>query len=148
MAWTPNGKIVVGGRRWTSDVVSKSFLISARLDAKTGAVDTSYAGNGFASYRVGKKFMGYGFAAVLANGKVVLAGSTHKSWVVVRFTPSGVLDATFGTNGAIQVVSSVETPAYLIDMAIDRLNKRVVLVGRQTDDEFDRWLAMGSFTLS
>jgi uncharacterized delta-60 repeat protein len=86
------GKIDVAGTGSTATNFTLTRLTSA------GALEPSLNG----SNTVDADFGGADYAssiAVLANGKIVLAGSTDTAFAVARFQPGGLPDTSFGSGG-------------------------------------------------
>lgn len=92
----PDGKLVVGGS-------GNSQFALARF-AGNGTLDTSFGTNGIAGTSIGTTSLIYALA-VQPDGKLVAAGRTwnglRDDFALARFTASGELDTTFGTNGCV-----------------------------------------------
>jgi uncharacterized delta-60 repeat protein len=96
LALLPDGKLVAVGQ-----VTDNGDMALARYTS-SGQMDSSFSGDG----RLTTDFGGNdrGMAVVIqADGKIVVAGSTDAGsstdFALVRYTPSGSLDSTFGTGG-------------------------------------------------
>jgi uncharacterized delta-60 repeat protein len=74
----------------------------------TGAMDTTFGKNGVASLTINDESIAYS-SAILSNGNILVVGQTTSyagGWskaFVLRLTPNGALDTTFGTKGVIQL---------------------------------------------
>ena len=93
----PNGKIIVTA--WSS--VTDWRFTAMQLDS-TGTLDSLYGNNGFYFDEVlpSTPFSVVVSSVVDANGNLFLSGSLDNSNVyVLKLTPSGVVDSTFGVNG-------------------------------------------------
>jgi len=130
VALQADGKIVVSGFAGSSLV----HVLVARFNAD-GSLDGGFGTGGSVSPgQPGAEFDGETLA-LTPDGRIVVAGtlytSQHSDAAVVRFTPSGALDGSFGDAGLVR--TSVATPtlvkgARIDDMVIDGQG-RPVLVG-------------------
>jgi uncharacterized delta-60 repeat protein len=99
LAVQPDGKIVVAATA-APDIQLARYTFDGSLDltfgpSRTGTVVTDFAG-------------GYDFAtsiAVQADGKIVAAGYSGDNFSLVRYTPDGLLDVSFGPSGTGRVVT-------------------------------------------
>jgi uncharacterized delta-60 repeat protein len=73
-----------------------------RLD-RDGSRDGTFGSNGIATVAAGgKPLTGFGDIAALADGRIVVAGTTDSGTVAaVRLNATGALDSTFGVGGAV-----------------------------------------------
>lgn len=98
-----DGKILVGGLT-TSAATGKDFAV-VRYNAD-GTPDTAFGTNGIVTtdLQAGSDDVAYSMV-LLADGKIVLAGfsdnGTQKKAAIVRYTASGAVDTTFGTDGKV-----------------------------------------------
>ena len=105
--------IVVGWRyQWTFMDSSVLVIFAARYTT-SGALDTSFGDRGVVTTRIGKAFATQAFAAAMDDqGRLLVAGysggnkvknSIFDDWsvnaVLLRYTPAGKLDASFGNGG-------------------------------------------------
>jgi uncharacterized delta-60 repeat protein len=95
---TPGDRPLIGGWAELVNATSDDFAL-ARLTS-TGAVDTSYNGDGLAYGNAGAFDEGVGMAQD-SFGRILFAGGTSgtvgdEEWVVGRFLPSGAVDPSFG----------------------------------------------------
>ncbi len=96
----PDGKMVVGGQNQNSIYMMARFNID-------GALDNTFGTNGIVTTPEGN---GHIYAMALqADGYIVTAGWTTSilyghDFGLARYTPNGVLDPSFGTNGLVQNV--------------------------------------------
>jgi uncharacterized delta-60 repeat protein len=90
-----DGKIIAAGRS-SQDFALARYRPDGRLDGSFGA-------GGKVVAKVGSDDVDEAVAVALqADGKIVVAGSTsprNQAWVVVRLTPRGRLDRSFGSGG-------------------------------------------------
>lgn len=100
LAIQPDGKIVVGGRSFTSPTTYALAVIRYNTD---GSLDTTFDGDGKAQFDMQAIIEMYGFA-LQPDGKILVAGRALSngvfSGVIARFNPNGSLDTSFGTNGS------------------------------------------------
>jgi uncharacterized delta-60 repeat protein len=107
-----DGKILVAGSSYNSSDQSSSDFSLIRLKAD-GTLDTSFSGDGKATFDLGGDQAGYGYSLQLqADGKILVAGSTGDSYgasavtsdfSVIRLNANGTLDTTFGGDGKVTV---------------------------------------------
>ncbi len=100
MVRQPNGTIVVAGR--VSNSGRDDWGVVRYLPS--GALDTSWGGNGKVVTSFGKSFdVAYGIASQ-TNGKIVVVGRVHRratgsDFGVVRYNTDGSVNLTFGMSG-------------------------------------------------
>lgn len=80
--------------------------ISFRSTAQNGNLDVSFGINGKVTIAVGQQSSEAKDIKVLADNKIILAGSAHNSgnnydFSLARFNPDGTLDTTFGSLGKV-----------------------------------------------
>jgi uncharacterized delta-60 repeat protein len=93
VAVQPDGRVVVAGTGCGGD------LFVARYDAG-GALDPTFGGDGWVCVDVGTGSTDRGVdVLVLADGRLVVAGTSAGNFALVRLTAAGALDPTFGTGG-------------------------------------------------
>src|SRR5690554_6731733 len=99
-----NGKVLIGGHKWISNIGLKYDLAVVRLN-EDGSFDTSYGDNGVAIARVVDGSNYAGDILLQSDGKVVIAGYTVLETVydlaMARFDVDGNLDDTFGIGGMV-----------------------------------------------
>ncbi|CAN5494401.1 hypothetical protein BH10ACI1_BH10ACI1_20640 [soil metagenome] len=129
----PDGKIVAVGRTYqSSQGTNTSNFVVVRLEAN-GNADFSF---GFFGSRI-TDFDGNrdeaNTVALQTDGKIVVGGfrdtniSTHFSFALARYTSSGNLDTTFGTNG--KVVTDFAESGAKISKIIILPNGKIMAVG-------------------
>lgn len=133
IAVEPNGRILVVGSAEDEMVVAR-FL-------PDGALDTEFGG-GTRRIRVGETPVYLTALVVLGDGRILVGGSTAGKALLLRLTPSGDRDATFGTDGVVVDPRDGAPPVY--DVALDATG-RIVVAGA-TDDRavLTRYQADGS----
>jgi uncharacterized delta-60 repeat protein len=90
-----DGKIVVAG--YTHHVIDSDFAI-ARYKTD-GALDDSFGGDGIVTTDLGTRSDDAVAVAIQPDGAIVAAGLADEDVALVRYTPAGQLDPTFGTGG-------------------------------------------------
>jgi len=94
-----DGKIVVTGTGNTSSVIGLVRYTSS------GALDASFGSGGIVTTAIGTNAFNAGYSLVLqSDGKILVAGASGGSdndFALVRYTASGVLDASFGNGGIV-----------------------------------------------
>lgn len=108
IAVQPDDKIVVVGARYTS-LLNNNDLWVSRFTA-SGALDTTFATGGVFTTDLTAP-LGGGESAnavvIAADGGIIVGGNVHREdgelrrGVLIRLTPAGALDTTFGTGGMI-----------------------------------------------
>lgn len=95
-----DGKIVAAGMTTINDI--QQFLVVRYTSS--GSLDSSFGVNGCQTTILGDNAVAYG-VALDASGNIVVVGSSLLAGVssiaLTRYTSSGLLDTTFGTNGIV-----------------------------------------------
>ena len=76
---------------------SQFGLLALKTD---GSIDTSFGNGGYVGTQLGQFDYLYAFG-VQSNGDVIGVGTSDQSFAMVRYTPSGAVDTSFGTNGHV-----------------------------------------------
>ena len=123
----PDGKIVVAGQ--TDTGLSIDFAVVRYMP--DGSLDGTFGGGG----RVTTNFIGnsddLGSAIALQpDGKIVVGGSSEDNFAVVRYTPEGVLDSSFGTEGKVTTNLGGEDLLHALALQPDG---SIVAVGESAD---------------
>jgi uncharacterized delta-60 repeat protein len=147
----PDGKIVVAGWAQVGKAnsgyggQSNTAVVVARYNAD-GSPDSTFAGRkGYVITKVGPAGDGARAVAVESNGDIVVAGNawligTSSDFCVIRYTPGGALDTTFGGSGIVTTdFLSVASPGYLYSYTVDSAASVMLLANGQI-------LAAGSTT--
>jgi uncharacterized delta-60 repeat protein len=130
----PDGKIVAIGHY--SEVFNDWGVLVAQFDAN-GVLDPSFGTGGYTVEAVGNiQAEAYGLA-LTAAGDIIVAGTTKDENItfdmfVGRFTSTGAIDASFGTDGFTVYSGTDENVAY--DCVLDANGK--ILVGGTTGGTF------------
>lgn len=125
-----DGKILIGGHKWISNVQQRHDLFIARLNTD-GSIDASYGTSGVATARL-VDGANYANELVLqADGKAILMGYTifqeQVDMAMVRFDTDGNLDSTFNGNGMVSY-DNMGREDFGYSMALQSDNK-IVLAG-------------------
>ena len=146
-----DGQIVVVGQ--TSNGANNDLLV-LRYTAK-GVLDSSFSSDGVAVYNGAADSDDIGRAvAVQEDGKIVVVGQTSNgisnSLLMLRYTSSGSLDATFGTDGVVKFGGSANASGRSVAIQPDG---RIVVAavhsnGSNTDLLVMRFTASGSLDAS
>ena len=94
-----DGKIVVAGFREASDALYDPQLVVIRYTS-AGELDSSFGEGGFFSFETPGSSVAYD-AVVQPDGKLVVVGRLGDATLLLRLTPEGSLDSTFGTGGFV-----------------------------------------------
>ena len=126
----PDGKIIaVGGTIIGSGSGQANFAILRYLP--DGSLDTSFSGDGINNFFVGLSGIAL-TAALQPNGDILAGGyasvsGSAQDFAIVRLTPDGNLDPTFGTNGMTTTAVALNND-WLYDIALQQDGK-IVAVG-------------------
>jgi len=100
-----SGKIVAGGISGMSR--NNSVFTIARFDS-TGHLDSTFGNNGVQTTSIGSStgsdnsvtsYANLNSIAIDNSGAIIAGGEAAGHFALARYTPSGALDSTFGTNG-------------------------------------------------
>jgi uncharacterized delta-60 repeat protein len=101
LAVQSDGRIIAAGSSLKG--TSTDFTVIRYL--QNGAVDDSFASNGFLFFDVSDKFASARASVIQPDGKIVLAGindnAINFNFALARYNPDGTLDNTFGINGKV-----------------------------------------------
>ena len=118
----PDGRVVLAGY---ATGPGRGSMVSARL-AANGDLDRSFGGGGRRKLRLVTRLEFAEDAALLADGRIVLAGLSldpsflipQASTTLARLTSSGKLDGTFGSGGASTVAPDAGAYHYVRRIAL------------------------------
>ena len=115
----------------TADVAGFPGFLDGRFGAGTGQVVSPLGFRGFQRTGVAIQVVGgerkIVAAGVMNDSYCTNDGQTTLKWAVVRYRPDGSRDTSFGNGGVVTTVFTGGS-AYAADLAIDALN-RIVVVG-------------------
>lgn len=99
-----NGKILAAGSARPSGSIFDDYAV-ARLTAN-GQLDTTFDGDGKATFDLGPASENLGSIALQADGKIVLVGSKSNAarngdLAIIRLNTNGSLDTSFGNGGIV-----------------------------------------------
>jgi uncharacterized delta-60 repeat protein len=108
------------------------FDVIEHLVIPSGSLDPSFGGgDGIVTTEVGTSWDEAYAMALQPDGKIVLAGRCSIGFAVVRYTPQGVLDTTFGSGGIVTTdVSGSSSHARGVAIQDD---DKIVVVGTTSD---------------
>jgi uncharacterized delta-60 repeat protein len=146
IALQADGKIVVAG--YADHAIASDSIMLARLD-RNGQLDPSFGEGGYVGTDFGQNQTEMAHKVLIQpDGKIVVVGYAHilngnDEFAVVRYTPAGKPDATFGGGDGI-VTIGLGFYARAFDMALQNDGKLVVVgvMGRrigppENRDEYD-----------
>jgi uncharacterized delta-60 repeat protein/uncharacterized repeat protein (TIGR01451 family) len=131
----PGGKIVVAGR---ATYAHGSVMAAVRYTG-LGLPDLGFGTGGIVTAAVGSDSCAQA-VGLQSNGKIVLAGYadfpvTDNDFALVRYTPDGNLDATFGTSGVVTTPFGGGSDDRIYDLAI-RQNDVIIAAGANQNHYF------------
>jgi uncharacterized delta-60 repeat protein len=100
LALQPDGKIVLAGEATFGTFNAQADFALARYNSD-GTLDTSFGIGGKVTTNVGGGRDFVSSVAVQPDGKIVAGGFARFNFALARYTPSGALDASFGTGGEV-----------------------------------------------
>src|SRR6266540_3496 len=129
IALQPDGKIVTAG--FDKNATEFEFAL-ARYNAD-GSLDTSFGTGGKVTTDFGSGIDVAWAVAVQPDGKIVVVGETRGSTAtkydaaVVRYTPAGALDTTFGSGGKVTTAYATDNDGF--EAVAVQLNGKIVAGG-------------------
>jgi len=140
----PNGNILAGG--FTNNPAA--FLLERYTSG--GVLDTTFGNGGVITNSMNPVNLGY-CMALQADGKIVQAGVTYNFGpfylAVVRYTPAGVLDNTFGTGGVVtSTVGIGATPDDEVESCVIQPDGKIVVAGASTNSSSDYYGMVARYT--
>lgn len=143
-----DGKILIAG---AADISGNRFFC-ARF-TENGTLDTTFGPDhtGSVTAAFPDSASSQAFAVgVQTDGKIVLAGESDKKVALMRYTATGDIDTTFGTNGfvtaAIGAVSSVNSFVFQTDgkiVAAGSSDGRILVMRYSADGSLDQTFGIG-----
>ncbi len=127
----PDKKIVFGGTGYYN---SQYNFVVLRVDSN-GVLDSGFGANGFAINSIVSGSGDSGRSLALqSDGKIVVAGRSYligSCFAIIRFDSSGIIDTTFGINGA-SYIAVANAQHYVYGLALDPDNKLIVCGNART----------------
>jgi uncharacterized delta-60 repeat protein len=126
MVLQPDGKIIVAGTIANDMPVGAESFMLARFTSN-GTLDTGFGASGITttSVNISSEIVDI---ALLPDGKIIAAGREslydnppvpdHTNFAIARYTPQGMLDSTFGTNGIVVTDVATGAPDILQSMVV------------------------------
>jgi uncharacterized delta-60 repeat protein len=127
LALQADGKIVVLG---TKSISAFSKALAVARYTITGSLDSTFGQNGIVTTTVDKHTGFFIGVAIQSDGKIIAGGSSEnnasqENFTVVRYTVTGTLDSTFGSNGVVTTsIAGIKTRGYSV--AIQSTGKIVI----------------------
>jgi uncharacterized delta-60 repeat protein len=140
VAVTGDGHIVVGGELSPGG----SYIVMLARYTSSGTVDSTFNGTGYVITQVGATYSDTWGIALQPDGKIVVSATAGSGMALLRYTPGGTLDPTFGTGGIVTMYGLEPfAPAIQSD-------GKIVLGGLYNDYHgfVERFNANGSFDAS
>jgi len=130
-----DGKIIIAG---TSNPNGNSDLAIVRYTT-SGTLDTTFGNNGKVFTDIGAGSSDIAQALQIQNdGKILIGGYTNvngeNDFLLVRYTPNGLIDLSFGVNG--KIVTDVSGNDFVYDMKIQSDGK-ILLAGSAFNNNYD-----------
>jgi uncharacterized delta-60 repeat protein len=128
LAIQADGKVLVGGFTEPSSTSSGEDFTLARYNPN-GTLDATFGTGGAAVVQPSSSFETgrfVGLETVNGTTRIVTVGNVNNAVMVARFTPSGALDASFGTGGV--VIPRTSPPLLALSGAIQP-DRKVLAVG-------------------
>lgn len=123
-----NGKIVLVGYNLNESPGTAPEGGEVLVYNPDGSLDSTFSGDGLFTYHANSFFDWFFCAQIQPDGKILVAGSSggSSSWrlSMLRLTPDGLIDSTFGVNGIVDQQLSGSTEAY--GMALQEDGKIVI----------------------
>ena len=114
IALQSDGKILIGGHTYYS---SNDDFIAIRLDTN-GVLDNTFSDDGLTNTDLGSRDMGYSITS-LPNQYVLLVGESGWGVGIVKYSPDGQLDSTFGQGGKVVLSNFSYSAAIKVVTATD-----------------------------
>ena len=148
IALAPDGTIVAAGTRNTAteqaDPSDEKRQLTVARFLPNGSLDPTFGSGGFTSVDSGFGASEARAVRVLPDGRVLAAGQAGEQFALVRLTPAGTLDPTFGDSAGATYDSPRASAAI---SAFDLLpDGRIVAVGPASNVNGPRQLALGRYT--
>jgi len=132
---TPGDKIVVAGHAFVDFAADTSDIALLRYNAD-GTPDTGFGTNGTGAVVTNLGAFDNAFSVALypdPDNRIVVSGNTGSgaavSAAVLRFTPNGALDTTFGTGGIVTASPTGPSAAASANAVLVQPDRSVVVVG-------------------
>ena len=127
VALLPDGKILIGGQY---NLNADDDWALMRL-TPAGALDNSFGTGGVQKIRVSDKNDDLLDLLVQPDGKILCAGLSDNTAIIMRLNANGTPDNSFGSSGKVTLTASSSIAAY----ALILLNDGTILVGGERDNQ-------------
>ena len=146
LAIQSDDRIVLAGYSMSESTFDDFALVRY---TSNGALDPTWGSGGIVTTSLGGGTDQAQAVAVQANGKIVVAGSTHRAthdFAVVRYLSTGVLDTTFSSDGKVATdFASDGDVAYGVAI---QSNGRIVAAGEASVPGFGDTFGLARYTIS
>jgi uncharacterized delta-60 repeat protein len=133
-----DGKIIAGG-------VGSGDVALARYNAN-GSLDPTFGSGGRVTTDLGSSFDVANTLALQGDGKIVAAGGNSSDFALVRYSPNGSLDTSFGSGGVTTTDFGSSDSAF--DVAVQTDGKIVAVGGNNADFTLARYQGTGLLAVS
>ncbi|OQP54580.1 hypothetical protein A4H97_21665 [Niastella yeongjuensis] len=145
MVLQPDGKIVIAGWNWPGD---KDFCVM-RFN-EDGSFDTDFGTGGKVTTNLGPGNDEARNVAIQNDGKIVVTGFSFNAagntdFAVVRYTPDGDLDGSFGSGGIVK--TNINSYDIAQGIAIDKTTGTITIAGTSNSSFENTHTGNGDFTL-
>lgn len=118
----------VGARLVVAGQSANNFAL-AKYNATTGALDTTFDGDGKLTTDFGGSDVAYAIKTV-GTTSLIVAGKKGSDFAVAKYLSSnGALDATFSGDGKLTTDIGSSSVDYAYDLAVDRSTNTILVVG-------------------
>lgn len=121
-------------------IVTGSMLVAA-----PGDLDKTFNSDGYVAADLGTSWNEPGDLAVDTQGRILVTGMSMGRLALLRYTPDGLLDSSFGTEGIIfddlELIDASITPTTLVLDA----NDKILIAGIVQTEDWDRHLFIARY---
>jgi uncharacterized delta-60 repeat protein len=112
----PDGRIVAAGTVTGKNNTEQQYGL-ARYHPD-GTLDATFGDGGRVVTDLGSKSEWGAEGCLESDGRIVFIGTSRDEFAMVRYTPDGILDPTFGTDGVVRADFSTDTSPQTTDLAL------------------------------
>ncbi len=137
-----DGKIVVAGTTGSTLLLPADSDVAIVRYNVDGSLDASFGDGGRVTTDFGSFDELVGDLAILPDGKILVAGASDGDFALLRYNPTGSLDASFGASGRVTTDFGFRAAAYSMVVQPDG---RIVLAGTFAVTSFDLDFALARY---
>lgn len=126
MGLQSNGKIVTAGETQ----IGANMVFALKRFNSDGSLDPAFGLGGLVTTTIGTDSSA-NLVSILSDGKIIAAGYSDSSFVMVKYSTDGSLDTTFGIGGVV----TISQISYYGGLAI-QLDGKIVVAGDSNSDSF------------